>query len=172
MERELVVSRLHHGRLPKPLEINPAIEAVMKTIRRTPAGERLDFTTSLTPNLFARIHPDDIHEIIGNLADNASRYAESCISVASTRSDGEICLSVEDDGPGVELQKMAVMSERGKRLDEQEKGTGLGLAIVHDIVDQLGGRLEFAHSPMGGLSAKIWLPAAEFAEESVVAGDV
>jgi signal transduction histidine kinase len=171
MERELVVSRLHHGRLAPPLEINPAIEAVIRTIRRTPAGERLEFRTSLIPNVFARIHPDDIHEIVGNLADNASRYAESRVSVTTSRSDGEICIAVEDDGPGIEVQKMAGLSKRGKRLDEQEKGTGLGLAIVHDIVDHLGGRLEFAPSPMGGLSVKMWLPAVEDPSGMTVTGD-
>lgn len=172
MERELVVSRLHHGRLPPPLEINPAIEAVIKTVKRTPAGELLKFKTSFTPNLLARIHPDDLHEIVGNLAENASRYAQSCVFITTTRSDGRICLGVEDDGPGVEAQKMAGISKRGKRLDEQENGTGLGLAIVHDIVDQLGGQLEFAPSPMGGLSVKIWLPVAEYPELSAGVGDV
>ncbi|MCA1771047.1 MAG: hypothetical protein LC652_14265 [Halomonas sp.] len=103
--------------------------------------------------------PQDLQELVGNLLENALRWAATTVMLSGGE-DGEECwIEVADDGWGMsEPQRHHVMA-RGARLDEQEPGSGLGLAIVSDLVDLYGGRLVLARSSLGGLAARIYLPA-------------
>ena len=67
---------------------------------------------------------------------------------------------MEDDGPGVDGDRLRDLCQRGGRLDEQTGGTGLGLAIANDIVEAYRGSLDFARAPIGGLSVRVRLPIA------------
>ncbi len=105
----------------------------------------------------------DFDEILGNLIDNAGKWATSRVSVSVTRVKDSprrpfMELQVEDDGPGVPDDQIDTLFERGKRLDEHVPGTGLGLAIVRDIAELYGGQASLAHSEMGGLLAILKLP--------------
>ena len=77
-----------------------------------------------------------------------------------SRSDEGVEVIVDDDGPGLPPEHRAKAMERGKRLDESEPGTGLGLSIVRELADIYGGRFVLEDSPMGGLRARLELPAA------------
>ncbi len=105
----------------------------------------------------------DFDEILGNLIDNAGKWATSRVSVSVNRVKDSprrpfMELQVEDDGPGVPDDQIDTLFERGKRLDEHVPGTGLGLAIVRDIAELYGGQASLAHSEMGGLLAILKLP--------------
>ncbi|MFC2991950.1 ATP-binding protein [Halomonas tibetensis] len=114
---------------------------------------------SLSRELMIRMDPQDLQELVGNLLENALRWAATTVTL-SAGEDGEECwIEVADDGRGMsEPQRHHVMA-RGARLDEQEPGSGLGLAIVSDLVDLYGGRLVLAPSSLGGLAARIYLPS-------------
>lgn len=102
---------------------------------------------------------EDLLEMLGNLLDNACKwaYAEVRLSLAK---DGEgYRLWVDDDGPGIALERREAVLGRGTRLDEQVAGHGLGLGIVRDMVDAWGGRLSLEDSPLGGLRVVIRLPS-------------
>jgi signal transduction histidine kinase len=94
---------------------------------------------------------DDLAEILGNLMDNACKWARGRVLV--TLQPG--LLTVEDDGPGVSEAQRAEATRRGTRLDETAPGHGLGLAIVHDLAALHGGRLELDRSQLGGLKASV-----------------
>lgn len=110
---------------------------------------------------------DDLGEMVGNLADNAAKWAVSRISVASASIGDRLQVSVEDDGPGLDEAARAAAVTRGERLDTNApgdtsgaRGHGLGLSIVANLAELYGGRLTLDRSPLGGLRAVLDLPAA------------
>jgi len=109
---------------------------------------------------------EDLEEIIGNLLENAAKWAESSIvvsldTVASKRDERSVFrLLVEDDGPGIPEDQAKQAIKRGRRLDETKQGSGLGLNIVTDLVEEYGGRLTLGKSQLGGLRAEVELRIA------------
>ncbi|MWV14002.1 ATP-binding protein [Pseudomonas sp. R-28-1W-6] len=101
---------------------------------------------------------EDMLELLGNLLDNACKWAVSrvCLSLAATASGYSVL--VDDDGPGIAETRRGEVLGRGVRLDEQVAGHGLGLGIVRDIVEAWGGSIELQDSPWGGLRVAIELP--------------
>ncbi|MDH4608937.1 ATP-binding protein [Pseudomonas sp. BN102] len=103
---------------------------------------------------------EDLLELLGNLLDNACKWAESQVNLTIRTGDEGYSLMVDDDGPGIAEDQRESVIGRGTRLDEQVAGHGLGLGIVRDIVEAWGGRLSLQDSPLGGLRVSIELPAA------------
>lgn len=112
-------------------------------------------------NLFVRTERQDLEEMLGNLVDNACKWAKSTIILrAELKADGNTLIHVDDDGPGLPPEDRARAIQRGVRLDETAPGTGLGLSIVADIAEMNGGKLELSTSPLGGLRATVRLRSA------------
>lgn len=101
---------------------------------------------------------EDFEEIVGNLLENAAKWARTSIRVTAAPAGKAIALAVEDDGPGIPAGKAREAIKRGKRLDETKPGTGLGLSIVADLASEYGGALEIERSDLGGLKALVRLP--------------
>ena len=101
---------------------------------------------------------EDILELLGNLLDNACKWADSEVHLSILRQQNGFSLLVDDDGPGIPALKRAEVFSRGARLDEQITGHGLGLGIVRDIVEAWGGQLQLLDSPLQGLRVRIDLP--------------
>ncbi len=108
----------------------------------------------------------DLEEVAGNLLDNACKWANRRVRVtvipnaATLRARPFFCLRVEDDGPGLPEEARAAVMKRGTRLDESKPGSGLGLSIVTEIAELYGGEVKLDKSPLGGLRADLYLPAA------------
>ncbi len=102
----------------------------------------------------------DLEEMLGNLMDNACKWARGEVLVRGERSADRVLISIEDDGPGISPEQQAKVLERGRRLDESVPGTGLGLDIVRDIAELYRGKIELGRSSLGGLSAQLDLPAS------------
>lgn len=105
------------------------------------------------------IEEHDLNEIIGNLLDNAGKWAGSRALVSLAENQGELMIRVSDNGPGVAPGMLTSLGTRGLRLDELTPGHGLGLAIVRDIVGRYGGTLAFDLNENGGLEALVRIPA-------------
>ncbi|MGK9065726.1 sensor histidine kinase [Stutzerimonas chloritidismutans] len=102
---------------------------------------------------------EDMLELLGNLLDNACKFARSTVSLHIAPTANGYLIQVEDDGPGIPEQRREAVLERGIRLDERAEGHGLGLGIVRDILAAWHGQLTLGESELGGLRAEIHLPA-------------
>ncbi len=125
----------------------------------------IGFDLDIDPSLTVQADPADAAEAIGNILDNAVRFAQRRIELSASRDDtGMILLRIADDGPGVRPERYAAMLKRGVSGDQEDgkdgAGTGLGLAISGDIATAYGGELSLARSRMGGLEAVLRLPGS------------
>jgi signal transduction histidine kinase len=102
----------------------------------------------------------DLEEMLGNLLDNACKWATKKIEVRCRLEEDRLTLSIEDDGPGIDPDDVETVLERGRKLDESTPGYGQGLSIVKDIAELYGGELRLGRSALGGLHAELELPAA------------
>jgi signal transduction histidine kinase len=143
-------------------KVSPVIESVVAAMRRLHRDRNL--TIQIQDSMVdARVpcDPDDLHEIVANLVDNAAKWARAHVIVRSDPGPGSwLRLRVEDDGPGMPKELREVVFEIGKRLDERAPGSGFGLAIVRDLVDLYGGRVWFDDARIGGVAACVDLPLA------------
>jgi signal transduction histidine kinase len=135
-------------------------EALRYSLERLHAGRRMPIELAGLDGLVFAGDPQDLEEMLGNLMDNACKWARSRARVAGVLQGGRLRLGVEDDGPGIPEADRAAVLRRGTRLDEAMPGTGLGLAIVRDLAALYRGSLDLARSELGGLRATLDLPAA------------
>ena len=100
--------------------------------------------------------------MVGNLLDNACKWASSRVKAEARRAHGgkRFAVIVDDDGPGLTEAERAKVVKRGQRLDESKPGSGLGLSIVAELAHLYKGRFDLEPSPEGGLRATLELPAA------------
>lgn len=134
-----------------------ALAAAMRRINvNSPVTLKLD----IPDRLYATCDPQDYSEILGNLVENAYRYARSVVKVSARISshDGMVSLQVEDDGPGLPVEAHDVVLQPGARWDEARSGSGLGLAIVKEMVLLYGGQIKLEASAEGGLRIQLTLP--------------
>ena len=158
LNRELNRARLAGETLPGALfDCDSELPGLLATLNMI-HGEHLDLSYHVRPGLQLPWDREDLLELLGNLLDNACKWADAEVRVSIDEAPHSFQLRVEDDGPGIpEAQRSQVFS-RGTRLDEQTDGHGLGLGIVRDIVEVWGGTLQLHESELGGLKVLIELP--------------
>jgi len=104
---------------------------------------------------------EDLEEMLGNLIDNACKWAHSQVRVHAESADDRLRIVVEDDGPGIPEKRQVEVLERGRRLDEKVPGSGLGLDIAQDIAGLYRGSITLGRASSGGLSVQLDLPATD-----------
>jgi signal transduction histidine kinase len=137
----------------------PVIRGLVHTLERLHADRGLHFEQDVPPDHFARCSRADVEEMLGNLLDNACKWGRTTVRVTSVRQDGDMVLTVDDDGPGLDPALAMSVIARGVRADERVPGSGLGLAIVRQLADVYGGSIDLVASPFGGLRARLTLRA-------------
>jgi signal transduction histidine kinase len=141
--------------------VRVAVDGLVRTMQRIYAGRNLELVFHpVAPDLMFRGEEQDLQEMLGNLLDNACKWAVSRVEIYARIDGDRLDILIEDDGPGIEPDQREAMIRRGVRADEQVPGTGLGLAIVDDLARLYGGQVTLAESPLGGLAAKLTLPAS------------
>lgn len=141
--------------------VGPAIRDVVAALSRLYHDRRIDFGIVGDKELLVACEPQDFSEIIGNLADNAAKWARSRVVISIAQSDGSACVSIEDDGPGVPPEASETVFNLGERLDEAKPGSGLGLAITRELVSLYGGQVWIERSKLGGAAACFKIPLAQ-----------
>ncbi|HUP60678.1 MAG TPA: ATP-binding protein [Thermoanaerobaculia bacterium] len=127
-------------------------------MRRLYAGRELTIDVDVLPAHEIRGRREDLDEMLGNLLDNACKWARSRVAISSAIENDRLAISVDDDGPGLDPSMRAQVLQRGVRADQQVRGSGLGLAIVSDLAELYGGSVTLETSPLGGTRARLQLP--------------
>ena len=139
--------------------VGPIVNSLVRAMAKIYRDKDLNIHVSLEDDIVFRGEKQDLEEVIGNLVDNASKWAASEVRV-QTRKSGktEWVLCVEDDGPGMTSEQCKLALKRGKRLDETVAGSGLGLSIVVETANLYTGSINLERSDLGGLKAELKLP--------------
>lgn len=154
------------GRAPPRARLADAVAPLVRVMQRLNAERSIHIEDATRDSAAAvAAEAQDLNEMLGNLLDNACRAARARVSVAvreQLREDGvrDLCIDIDDDGPGLPPHAREYALQRGARLDERQPGNGLGLAIVRELARLYGGDLALADSPAGGLRASLRLPCA------------
>lgn len=141
-------------------EVKEPVEGIARMLERLHRDKGVAIDVDVDPKAVFRGERGDFDELVGNLLENAAKWCKSQVNVTVTRNDDGMEVVVDDDGPGLPPEHRAKALERGKRLDESAPGTGLGLSIVNELADIYGGSFHLEDSPIGGLRARLVLPAA------------
>jgi len=158
LDRARMAARI--GVIGRVTEVRPVSDSLMRALERIYRDKRLSFSVDCPPGARFQGERQDLEEMLGNLLDNASKWARSRVMLAATGSGSWLEIRVDDDGPGLTPEQMADPIIRGRRLDETKPGSGLGHSIVADLAHSYSGKLELARSEFGGLCAKLTLPLA------------
>jgi signal transduction histidine kinase len=160
LDRARVAAR--SGAIGDITDVDGVLNGLKRALDRIYEGRALELSVTCSPGLRFQGEKQDFEEMVGNLLDNACKWAKSRVWVTASRAggDGNFEVLVDDDGPGLTGAERAKAVKRGQRLDETKPGSGLGLSIVADLAHLYKGRFELEPSPQGGLRARLELPAA------------
>ena len=157
MSRELNRARLAGDALPgAQFDGDAELPALMSTLGMI-HGDHLHLALNASPGLQMPWDREDMLELLGNLLDNACKWADSQVQLSVQQNPNGFVIEVQDDGPGIPESERDQVFSRGARLDEHVSGHGLGLGIVRDIVEAWGGEMRLETGPLGGLSVIIEL---------------
>jgi len=140
--------------------VSESAQGLARTLLRLHAERGLALDVHVAAEHAVRVQRADLDEMLGNLLDNACRWARTRVELRSALERGRVVLAVDDDGPGIAPELRAAVLQRGVRADQAGGGSGFGLAIVRDLADVYGGSITLEASPLGGLRARLELPAA------------
>ncbi|MFC5522134.1 ATP-binding protein [Polaromonas jejuensis] len=140
------------------LPLAPILNRIRESLGKVYADKGLAFTVECPPELNWRIDEGDAFEMLGNVMDNAAKWARHRIAVSVWHEADRLNIRVEDDGPG--FSDMQSILQLHVRADEQVPGHGVGLAVVNDLVASHEGELNLSRSDLGGARLDIVLPAA------------
>ena len=146
--------------------VRPVLEPLVRALERIYRDKDVAITLECSEDARFQGERQDLEEMLGNLTDNACKWAGRNVYVTVTSPPAlagslprRLRIAVEDDGPGLSAEQLARIGKRGMRLDESKPGSGLGLSIVMDVAQSYGGRLDLSRSEKGGLGATLDLPS-------------
>lgn len=154
-----------HALFAAPVPIESNAEEIVRGLEKVYATKGVICEFEIDPA--ARFHgePGDLQELMGNLLENAFKWARSRVLLTATPTQtvgnrrAGLLLAVDDDGPGIDEDDVAHILQRGVRGDERVQGHGIGLAIVQDLVRGYRGELQVARSTeLGGARFEVILP--------------
>jgi signal transduction histidine kinase len=146
-------------------EVKPVLDALARTLERINRDKGMSIAVDCPDGLKFRGERQDLEEMVGNLLDNACKWANARVAVAArpeaaVAGRSLLALTVDDDGPGLEPAQREAALKRGERLDETKPGSGLGLSIVRETATMYNGSVRLERSSLGGLRAVLVLPSA------------
>ena len=146
-------------------DVVPVVQSLARTIEKTHHDKDLAIEVDVqASDVQFRGERQDLEEMVGNLVDNACKWASSRVAMEVLLEQPDpgrqvVRIVVDDDGPGLTPAQREQVAKRGRRLDETKPGSGLGLSIVVELAALYGGALNLGTAPIGGLRAELVLPA-------------
>jgi signal transduction histidine kinase len=137
----------------------PIIDGLVRAMQRIHAERALELRVQPMPATLAfRGDAHDLQEMLGNLLDNACKWASHRVEIGAADHGDRLLITLDDDGKGLATEQREAVTQRGVRADEKVPGSGLGLAIVADLAQMYGGGIMLQDSPLGGLRVVLTLP--------------
>jgi signal transduction histidine kinase len=165
LERARIAARV--AVVSSTIDVAPVVEVLVRTMEKIHRDRGIALQSKTNPEIRFRGERQDIEEMVGNLVDNACKWAATKVNIEMFALRAPLAgrpasfrIQVDDDGPGLAPAEREEVLHRGRRLDESKPGTGLGLSIVLELAKLYGGTLQLGNSPLGGLRAELVLPAA------------
>ena len=143
-------------------DLDIALGRMQRAFAAIAGNEGKTFNAVYAEGLRVRMEQSDFEEVVGNLLDNAVKWADSEVRLeAGQTPEGQIMITITDDGPGIPKEELEKATQSGQRLDTSKPGTGLGLAIAHDLIHAYGGKIILSRDEaLGGLAVHMRLPFA------------
>jgi len=141
-----------------PIDLHATLAPLLNGLARLAQRRGIELRQTWASEINVHMDGQDIQELVGNLMDNALRWAHSDVQLQVAMHEQQLTLTVSDDGPGMSEAECQQALQRGKRLDEQRSGSGLGLAIVTDLVTLYSGHMHLSRASTGGLKVVVELP--------------
>ena len=148
-------------------EVTPVVQGLVRTFAKIYGPRDVVFSQHGAENVRFLGERQDLEEMIGNLVDNAGKWAAHAVTIGvgpeyrdATSERPFFRITIDDDGPGLRPEQRAAAIRRGERLDETKPGSGLGLSIVDELAGLYGGVFRLDTSPARGLRAELTLPAS------------
>jgi signal transduction histidine kinase len=147
------------------IDVPPVVTALARTMEKLHRERDIAIAVDAPEHSYFRGEGQDLEQMVGNLVDNACKWAQSrvAVEVVADRPAGDgkprVRIIVDDDGPGLSPSEREQVALRGRRLDESKPGSGLGLSIVVELAGLYDGVLSLDTAPIGGLRAELALPS-------------
>lgn len=139
-----------------PVRVRPLASRLVTALSKVHAERGIVFDNRLPADFQLRMEEAELLEVLGNLLDNATRFAASRVLLSASSEDSAWLLKVEDDGPGFPGDAQSLL-QRGVRADSRNPGQGIGLAVVAEIVQANGGDIQLGQSELGGACVAVSL---------------
>jgi signal transduction histidine kinase len=139
-------------------DVLETVDGLVRTMHQLHADRERLIDVHVDPRHQFKGRREDLAEMIGNLLDNACKWARMRVSISSSIIEGRLLIAIEDDGQGLDAEASHLVLQRGVRRDERVPGSGLGLAIVRDLAELYGGGITLVRASAGGVSARLELP--------------
>lgn len=146
------------SRLAPAVAIGPVAARIADSLRKVYRDKGVELKLAVDASILFRGDDGDLMELLGNLLDNACKWCRHTVRLSAAISNGELTLSVEDDGPGIEANSIKEILQRGIRADQTVPGHGIGLAVVRDITQAYGGEIAIVTGTLGGAAFTVRLP--------------
>ncbi|MFV2052371.1 ATP-binding protein [Aliiroseovarius sp. YM-037] len=140
--------------------VRTSVDRLLRLFKSVPASAHIDFRVEVADSAMVAMDQHDLEEVLGNLLENATKWAKGRVSITATTSGDSTDIVIEDDGPGIPDDARREALRTGGRLDTSKPGSGLGLAIATDLLDAYGGSVSLSTSErLGGLKVQVSPPS-------------
>ena len=139
------------------VDVCSVVERILKSLQKVYQDKAVNVVVDIEKHTTFKGDEGDLMEVLGNLLENAFKWAEQAIEIKASNDDGKCHIRIADDGPGVARSKIDDILKRGVRADESIAGHGIGLSIVQNIVDAYHGSLNITKSRSGGAEVHVVL---------------
>lgn len=139
------------------LNVKQILDRMLDSLQKVYRDKTIKLNVSVHDSLTFKGDEGDLMELLGNLLDNAYKWANTQIDVKAEQQGNKLCLRIMDDGPGIAPDQISHLLQRGVRADQNVAGHGIGFSIVCNIVDAYQGELVINKSPLGGAEIKLVL---------------
>jgi len=139
-------------------KLAPLIERLCGSLAKVYREKQIDFNISIIAGASAKMHENDLMEVLGNIIENACKYGNQKVSIRYEENPTATIVHIEDDGPGVAENMRNEILVRGARADTSQIGQGIGLSIASDILSSYNGGLKISPSTIGGARFSVMVP--------------